>query len=418
MARSRKRRRHRLAAGLLWAVPLALAVTGAALRAAPRPMHLAVASAHAADAPAKQARPSTNFGDAWLAGKLDLSKKTLDGDRYVITLPGGARAVLTLDPALQARAEALLDEADAPFGAIVVMAADGRLLAIAGRSSAEPALGTIELALRPWAPSASVFKLVTAAALVEAGVKPDAEVCVHGGLRSVEADDLEDDAKQDSLCGSLAYGVAKSQNAMIAKLATRHLDKARLERAAAALGYGAAPAFALAASPSTIDLPDDRLELARASAGFWHSTLSPLGGALVAATIADGGLRPTPRIVAAVADAAGELPIPGAAPVRVLDARVAAAVGEMMVGVTETGTAAKAFHDARGRRLLGETRVAGKTGSLSREQPSYLNFSWFVGFAPADAPQIVVSVCLGNSATWRFKSHTIARLLLETALAR
>jgi cell division protein FtsI/penicillin-binding protein 2 len=137
----------------------------------------------------------------------------------------------------------------------------------------------------------------------------------------------------------------------------------------------------------------------------------------MSATIANGGIEVTPRIVSAISTDGGEpLPVPPVAPRRVIDPDTAAQVGEMMVQTTEMGTAFKAFHDARGRRIL-DVKVAGKTGSLSRDQPTYLNYSWFVGYAPADEPRYVVAVLLGNSATWRFKSHTVARMLLERALA-
>jgi cell division protein FtsI/penicillin-binding protein 2 len=407
---------------LILGAPLVLTLAGSLGRGGKPGAAMGASSSGAGEAAAPAAPASSMFGDAWLAGRVDLEQRTLDGDgaaaRYVVPMAGGSKAVLTLDPALQTRAEKLLAEAQAPYGAIVVMAPDGRLLALAGRSSAEPKLGALELTLAPWAPSASIFKLVTAAALVDAGLEPEAKVCVHGGLRSVEPDNLIDDAARDTLCEDLLFGVAKSQNAIIAKLAARHLDKATLERAARTLGYGHAPRFALAAKPSTVTLPADTLELARAAAGFWHSELSPLGAALLTTTIATGGLRVTPRIVAAVIEDGGqERPLPAVAPEHVLDPDTAEAVGEMMVATTEMGTAYKAFHDERGRPYLGKTRVAGKTGSLSRSEPTYLNYSWFVGYAPADAPRVIVVVLLGNSATWRFKSHTVARLLLETALA-
>ena len=51
-------------------------------------------------------------------------------------------------------------------GAVVVSIPDGRVLAMVGRSAAEPRLGPAELALHAWAPSASVFKVVSATALV------------------------------------------------------------------------------------------------------------------------------------------------------------------------------------------------------------------------------------------------------------
>ena len=44
-------------------------------------------------------------------------------------------------------------------------------------------------------------------------------------------------------------------------------------------------------------MPEDQLEFARTAAGFWHSTLSPLHGALLAAAIGNQGEMPAPRIV-------------------------------------------------------------------------------------------------------------------------
>jgi cell division protein FtsI/penicillin-binding protein 2 len=416
----------------LYALPLGIAAYGGLNTLRAGGPSLALASTDKSDKGDKNAPgagppphiPSSVFGDARFRGRLDLKQKKLaaDGSGFEVTLDDGQRAQLTLDPSLQARAEALLADSAAPYGAVVVMSTDGRVLALATSSVAEPELPLGKLALEPWAPSASIFKLVTATALLDSGVAPETPVCYHGGLRSVEPDNLVDDGDRDGACKDFTYGLAKSQNAIVAKLAATHLDAKKLQRAAAALGYGATPDFALAALPSTVAVPDDkgeRLEFARTAAGFWHSQLSPLGGALMAATIANSGLAVTPRIVSGVIPAEGGEPLPvlPVAPRRVLDPDTADAVGEMMVKTTEMGTAFKAFHDPRGQRYLGTVRVAGKTGSLSRDQPSYLNYSWFVGYAPADAPRVVVSVLLGNSAMWKLKAHTIARLVLETALA-
>jgi len=357
------------------------------------------------------------FGDLPLRGQIDLSRMTLRGDELEVPLPDGRAAVLTLDPALQARAEAALAEADAPYGAIVVMDTEGRLLALAGRSTAEPSLGIEALALTPWAPAASVFKVVTSAALVDAGVAPEETVCFHGGRRSVERSNLAD-SKRDRACESFTRALARSQNAVIAKLAVRHLDPPTLRRAADSFGFGEAPAFALRAESGAADIPETPLEFARVAAGFWKTDLSALGGALLAGTVATGGLRLTPRIVEAVRDADGaERELASVAPRRVLAAATAAKVGAMMGQTTEMGTAWTAFHDRRGRRHLGDVVVAGKTGSLSRRQPSELNYSWFVGFAPLERPEIVVSVVLGNGPRWRLKSHALARMVLEAALA-
>src|SRR5215510_9537745 len=70
-----------------------------------------------------------------IADLIDLDRRTLaaDGAHFEAPLKDGRHAVLTLDPRLQALAEKLLAEARAPRGAIVAMAPDGRILALAGR---------------------------------------------------------------------------------------------------------------------------------------------------------------------------------------------------------------------------------------------------------------------------------------------
>ncbi len=49
----------------------------------------------------------------------------------------------------------------------------------------------------------------------------------------------------------------------------------------------------------------DGLEFARTAAGFWHSTLSPLHGALLAAAIANRGEMPSPTLIERAVDRAG-----------------------------------------------------------------------------------------------------------------
>ncbi len=336
------------------------------------------------------------------------------GRGYVADLDGGARAELTLEPRLQAAAEQLLARHHAPYGAAVVVSVeDGRVLALAGRSFAEPARSPASLALTPWAPAASVFKLVTAAALVDRGVSPEARVCYHDGVHSVEADNLVDRPRFDDQCGTLAFGIARSQNAILARLAHDHLDRAALDRAAHALGFGEALPFDVAVAPSSVSVPAGGLPFARVAAGFWQTTLSPLHGAWLAATIARGGTTPPLHVVERVLRGAEVLrPMPPA-PRRVLDEKTARAVGAMMTGTTRYGTARLGFNDRGGRPYLPVT-VAGKTGSLNRppSEGGFLAYSWFVGYAPAERPEVAVAVLVGNGSARDAKAAYLARDLL------
>jgi cell division protein FtsI/penicillin-binding protein 2 len=263
-----------------------------------------------------------------------------------------------------------------------------------------------------------VFKLVTSAALVDAGVDSSTRVCFHGGLHSLEADNLEDHRSLDRSCRSFAWGLARSQNAIIGRLAHEHLDGDKLARAGRAFDFGAPLAFEVPVAASQMELPTDGgLAFARVAAGFWQTSLSPLHGAYLAATLARDGETPPLRIVERVVDGAGDwLTLPPPPTHRAVTAETARAVAQMMIGTTEFGTAQLAFHRG-GRHLLPNVTVAGKTGSLNRKGP-YLAYSWFVGFAPASQPEVAVAVLLGNGENAKVKAAEVARKLLGVYFSR
>jgi cell division protein FtsI/penicillin-binding protein 2 len=334
----------------------------------------------------------------------------LVGERYLASTDDGEPVELTLDPRMQDAADGVLKAFHVPYGgAVVLSVADGRVLALVGRSAADQQLGAEELALRPWAPAASVFKVVSAAALVEGGLSGATRTCYHGGTSSILPDNLLDLPLLDRRCDTLAYGLGKSQNAILAKLAARHLTAGDLSRTGHDFGFDREIPFELPVEPSHLDVPTDALEFARTAAGFWHSTLSPLHGALLAATIASGGRMPAPTLVAHGVPAAGAR--------RVMARAAAREVGRMMELTTRIGTARGAFHDRRGRRVLG-CDVAGKTGTLSAiTDHGFVGYSWFIGYAPADHPQIAFAVALGNNPGWRIKASYVARRIVAEYLA-
>jgi penicillin-binding protein A len=386
-----------------------------------------LASAQIARAPSAPGGAPTAPSPAAAAAApaLRLETMRLAGRSYVVSTDDGGRAELTIDPRLQQAADDVLRVFQVQYGAAVVLSIpDGRVLALVGRSAADPRLGPAELALRAWAPAASVFKVVSATALVGSGVAPSTRTCYHGGVSAVLPDNLIDVPALDHRCDTLAYGLGKSQNAILAKLATRHLSAASLESMGRAFGFGEALPFDLPVEASHLDVPADELEFARTAAGFWHSTLSPLHGALLAATIANHGEMPIPTLVERAVDAQGRPleswahpagPLP--APRRVTDGVTAREVGRMMELTTRIGTAKATFRDKRGRRVL-PVDVAGKTGTLSAlTDRGYVGYSWFIGFAPADHPTIAFAVTLGNGPTWRIKATYLARRIVTEYLA-
>ncbi|MDH5493769.1 MAG: penicillin-binding transpeptidase domain-containing protein [Myxococcales bacterium] len=340
----------------------------------------------------------------------------LEDGRLVSDLPDGRKAWLSLDPELQAHVERIFERYEVPFAALVAIEpATGRVLAYVSHSSANPDAG--DLARDPTPPTASVFKVVTAAALLDAGVSSGTRVCYGGGLSRLRPADLQDDPARDTRCATFAEAIGRSINSVIAKLADRHLDAPTLERYAAAFGFGQRLPFDLPTRPSPAEVPAERLERARTAAGFWHMHMSPLHGALIAATVANGGQMPRASMVDRLEDRSGRVLLrhePSSFR-SVIPRSTARHLSEMMELTVSQGTARRSFFDAQGNAFLPGIRVAGKTGSLSAERP-YRGYSWWVGHAPADHPQIALAALVVNSPEWRIKSSYAAREALREYL--
>lgn len=332
----------------------------------------------------------------------------------VSDLPGDQTALLTLDARLQHAMEAYFERYEVPYaGLVAIEPSTGRVLAYVSHSSAEP--DHADMARDATAPAASVFKIITASALLEAGVTPGTEVCYHGGASSISLSLLTPDPAHDSACASLSMALGRSLNVVFARLADQHLDPSSLGRFASAYGFGEALPFDVPTHESEIEIPSDRLEFARTAAGFWHSHLSPLHGALIAATIANEGRMPRATMIDRVLDADGHVTFESHPETfrSVVGRRTAQLVGEMMQRTVSEGTARRAFHDDHGRPFIPGVDVAGKTGTLSSERP-YRGYTWWVGYAPADEPRIALAALVINTPEWRIKaSHAAVEALRQ-----
>jgi peptidoglycan glycosyltransferase len=204
------------------------------------------------------------------------------------------------------------------------------------------------------------------------------------------------------------------------RLAQKHLTPEDLAAVGGAFGFGSAVPFAVANEAPKIQIPSDPLEFARTSAGFWNTTLSPLAGAVLAQTIANGGVTLEPRIVASVYAGKDLLWKDQREPVvvrRAVRGATANEVTRMMVQTVSNGSAFKAFHDEQGRPYIPDVEIAGKTGTLSDHQADR-HYTWFVGFAPAEKPEIAISTLVVNTPTWHIKASQLAREVLRAYFAR
>ena len=305
-----------------------------------------------------------------------------------------------LDPSLQTLAQKLLRQARPQSGGIIVANPhSGQILAWAEKSTRRD---------KSWlthakAPSASLFKLVTTAALLEkGGVPPNRKVCTSGGVRLIQRKHLDPPRTKQPICSPFRHALGHSKNAVYAQLATSALTRRDLIETGAAFGFNQPLRFERPAEMGRLDVPYGDLAFARAAAGFSHSTLSTLGALQLATVIANGGRRPHFFINPPKGKFASR---------QVIEPRTARRLARMMEVTIHSGTCRTTFSDERGQNVLGTLKAAGKTGTL-RRRPHGPTTSWFVGFAPSRKPRIVISILLNNGEIWHRQAKEVGRDLL------
>jgi peptidoglycan glycosyltransferase len=143
-----------------------------------------------------------------------------------------------------------------------------------------------------------------------------------------------------------------------------------------------------------------------------HPLVTPLQMAMVAAAVGNQGVIMRPHVVARVTAPGGAV-IARSRPHkyrRAMSTGTADAINQMMQAVVTggTGTAAQ----------IPGIRVAGKTGTAETGGPGTPNTTWFIAFAPADAPRVAVAVVLQNqTGAGGTTAAPIAKAIMQALLA-
>jgi cell division protein FtsI/penicillin-binding protein 2 len=319
-----------------------------------------------------------------------------DGAGHLVVPDANGQELLTIDVGLQDKLNKLLQSYQTPYGAVVALEpSTGRLLAMAEHSHARPSMRG--LTTKAIFPAASVFKVVTASALLSEGLTPDTSACFHGGKRNVSAKMLEDSSR-DRQCLSLQSALARSANGVFAKLTHRYLSADKLRAFARAYHFNAALDFPVPTDTSLAAVPEDTLGLAETGAGFGDVFMSPLHGALIASVVANGGVWKRPVLFEK------DVALESTQPERVLPEVDAQKLAQMMAETVRSGTARRVFN----QRGFAIKNAAGKTGSLADKSP-FRDYSWFVGFAPREQPKVAVAAVIVNDYRWRIRAPFLAR---------
>ncbi len=388
------------------------------------------------------------WGEEYLAGKRGGTLAIISPEGRIVwtlaeRLAEPAHSIhTTLDVDLQRSAESILAER---VGAIVVLDVhSGEVLALVSYPRFDPSVLTagateaqwqalLNDARRPFLnratagmyPPGSAFKIVTmAAGMEELGLTQYNSYYCAGRW-----DGLADGATRYCWVRSghgtldLLNGLVQSCDTVFWEIgkALNQWDSHALPRYARSFGLGA-PSQLNALDEATGLIPDPTWKSQHYSGaeqewlprdavnmaiGQGDVLVTPLQMANLVAAVANGGTLYAPRLVRRVhspmygstqeygPQVLGQLPVSAAN----LDV-----VRRAMEGVVSYGTASRAFIGAA-------VRMAGKSGTA--EAPPHEPHAWFVGYAPADAPQIAVAVVLEHGGEGGRNAAPLFRQVVE-----
>ncbi|WP_406131860.1 penicillin-binding transpeptidase domain-containing protein [Streptomyces sp. NBC_00989] len=354
--------------------------------------------------------------------------------------PGG-NVVTTLNPAAQ---QAAYDGLGTRTGAVAAIEpSTGRILALVSTPSYDPGAlsGNGRTANRSWSrlnadpdkpmlnravrqtyPPGSTFKVVTAAAALDAGVVTDLDAATNSpdpytlpGTSTTLTN--EGDGCVDA---PLRSAFEWSCNTVFAKLGV-DVGVRNMSTTAEAFGFNdAGVRIPFSVSPSTFDTTLDKAQLALSSIGQYNTRATPLQMAMVAAAVANGGQVREPYLVERTTRRAGEtVSTPGSRPVRqAMHPATAVQMKELMEDVVTEGTGTNAA-------IPGAT-VGGKTGTAQHGiGNSGTPYAWFVSWAQGERdiePKVAVAVVVEDASADRSDisgggdAAPIAKAVMEAVL--
>lgn len=309
---------------------------------------------------------------------------------------GGNSLILTIDTQVQSKARELLEE-NAERGSIVVMnPKTGEVYAMASlpdfnaTSVAEDwnslqknkAGALLNRSINGRYPPGSTFKVITAASILNGDLNQNYD---DEGIQTIDGRDFKN-------AEGAVYGNVDLQDAMTHSINTyfvskgAKLGKEKLGGTADQFYFNKKIPFDLPVSPSVFDYKKNipKTTLAASAIGQGDVLVTPLHMAMVAGAVANDGKMMEPILVKEVEDPKGKS-------IRIHEPKIlqqstseetAKKLNEYMISVVENGTGKRA--------AMRRTKVVGKTGTA--ENASGENHAWFIGYAPANDPQVAVAV--------------------------
>lgn len=396
---------------------------------------------------------SLRYGSGGVENSLDSVLNGSDGRLFVRRIsdfvtgraPTGGSVELTINPTVQKAAYDALTRRGYTGAVVAIKPSTGEILAMASTPSYDPnrlsshdgaeqqaawneanspqrQLPLTNRAVSSIYPPGSTFKLVVTAAALEGGrATPDSPLTAASAVRLEGTTTLLRNFA-DQQCGSgstatLTQALVRSCNTAFAQLAAS-VGENPLRKQAQALGVGQQDLkIPIPVAPSTVGAIPDIAALEQSGIGQRDVALTPLQNAVIAATIANGGVRMKPQLVRNLL--APDLSVlERFAPERVdtaMSRATASQIRAMMVA---------AENSYRNEGKINGVSIAAKTGTAEHgaDPKNTPPHGWYVAFAPADNPQVAIAVVVEDGgdrdleATGGSLAAPIGRAVIGAAL--
>ncbi len=311
--------------------------------------------------------------------------------------------VLTISSSIQYKVEKALEKgvkaANAKSGiAIAMNPKTGEILAMANYPSFDPNRYTefpvenyTNRAVQNMYAPGSVFKIIAfGGALNENLIKADGEInCGSGVIEMNGRDDIVDKHCHQKI--SYTDALAVSSNYVTVKTA-QLLGKEKFFDYSQRFGFGKPTGIEIPAEArGTVRLPANADSLSSMSIGY-EVNVTALQAISAYAAIANDGIRVAPRLIKEIRQDGKVISTTEAETTQVMTAENAKSLRRMLEEVVTNGTAKRA--KLNGFTVGGKTGTAWKYNAALKKYDENKYVSSFIGFAPAENPEIVIAVVL------------------------
>lgn len=328
----------------------------------------------------------------------------------------------TVDQTFQKKIEKILKRYPSDYTAIVVLDnATGNVMAVAGvdRDTREVNYG---LPFTSTHPSASLFKIVTTADLLEnADVEPSTKFSYRGRGTTLYKYQLKNKISRWTRWLSFKKAFAYSNNVVFGKAAINRTNGQSIFKTAFKFGFNKDLMTDFNLGPSQFIMPESQYQLAEMASGFNKKTvISPVHAATIVSVIANDGLFKNPKILKKVEMEGEEFNYTSWEKV-ILNPDTSKNLAKMMEYTTKRGTARALTRGRDGRRINKDFTLGAKTGSITGGIP-YGKRDWLAFYAkpnkegPYYDPKkngISVAIMNVNGKKWYYKSSFIAKQVIK-----